>query len=148
MKIFELVARVWSGTPITAAIGKLSSLSMDTTRAVRVYLSQAIDRGSSSITGWEKPSTGIMNGTPVVMTGAAVALGANACISVTVQSRGTNVAATGIAVGGPAVPAPPAGGVVLIPGASFTPPGGVNNTNLVYCCGTIGEIVDFTFVTR
>lgn len=149
MKTGELVGRVWSGVPLTLAslLGKLTDLALDTSQSLRVYLSQGLEKGTSSIEGWEKPATGIMHGT-FALTGGADQLPANACLSVTVQSRATNVAATGIAVGGPAIPAPPGGGVVLTPGASFTPPGGINNTSLVYVRGTAAEVVDFTYTTR
>lgn len=142
-----MLARLWSGIPIAAKLGGLANLALGPTRDLRVYLSHGLNYTLDSAEMWEKPATGLMHGTKTlaaVLPNTLVAV-STPCLGVTIQVRAT---VAGVAIGGPAVPVPPLGGIVLQAGASYTVPGNITDLILIYLNGTVGDIVDFTYTTR
>ena len=146
-----MLGRVWSGIPIATILSagtKCANFALDPSRSLRIYLSSGLNWTLDSAEMWEKPATGVMHGTKTlvaVLPNTLVAV-STPCIGVTIQARAAN--AGPVSIGGPAVVAPYGGGIVLAAGASYTPPGNIDDLIKVYVNGTINDIVDFFYTMR
>lgn len=143
------IARVFIGTPVAAALGRLKRLAVDQTRSLRVHLSQALDHSTSSIEGWEKPATDMAGQGTVDCLNANTAYQLTAadtpCIGVYLTAVKANAGicifgSAGVTTAGAAIPKVTDSGPVYVP---------VENANLIYVASSnAGDDVEWSAISR